>query len=526
MACFRNPESECLMTVGPIHSMASGMVVVDGENLTIRDLFETAEGRTDVELSDSARIRMERSRENLERMIGEGRRLYGINTGFGRLQDTDIRREDMISLQKNLIRSHSSNVGRALSERHTRAMMLVRANTLCKGFSGVRPAIVESIISALNRRLHPYVPALGSVGASGDLSPLAHVALSLIGEGKVITENGVEDSAEVLRREGLPKLDLLEKEGVAFINGTSTITGILGYELYRSFRLLNAAMVSFIFSFLSLRGNPAAFTDWAVSTRPHEGQRKIARLINETLGKIGYRPANLQDPYSLRCTPQVFGAVLDTFNYVRSVVEVEMNSVTDNPIVGEDDVISSGNFHGEPVALASDFLAIALTDLGNLIERRVARLVDPGLSGLPAFLTEHHGIQSGYMIPQYTAAALCNYNKILSHPASSDSIPTSANQEDHVSMGTNSAIKLSQIVDNLYDIVSIELLLSVQALDLSGIKPPESLQGFYSSFRKYVKKLEDDRPPYEDLQRIREQLLYGELGHLCDSLFMLNNTEV
>lgn len=497
------------------------MYYIDGESLKIEDVFNIAEYFEDTDLNKSAEERIKSNRKGLEEKLLSGERLYGVNTGFGKFFNIDIGKDDLMKLQNNLIRSHSAGVGEPLSVQHVRAMMIVRANSLSKGFSGIRPVIVRTILGALNKHLHPYVPRFGSVGASGDLAPLAHIALSLMGEGKFISQEENMSSRELLNSNGLNPLELREKEGVAFINGTSTISGILSYELFRAFRLLNAAVISAAISFTALRGNPLAFKEWVVATRQHPGQSMISDHFREMIDGSLYEPMNLQDAYSLRCIPQVYGAVLDTMHYAKGVVEREINSVTDNPIVGSDEVISAGNFHGEPVALVSDFLSIALTDLGNIIERRLARIVDPNLSGLPGFLTESEGLESGYMIPQYTAAALCNMNKVLSTPASADSIPTSANQEDHVSMGANSALKLSKIIDNLYDIVSIEFLLGTQGIDLSDAEPSPSIRRIYDFIRKHVPKLEEDRPPYVDIGTIRKSLMEGDLGELCDQLVNL-----
>ncbi len=492
------------------------MISFDGNSLTIADIFRIAVDFEQVSLDQSTKETIQRNRNDLEEMLKKKQRLYGINTGFGKFHDIDIPEDKLLSLQRNLIRSHSSGVGEPFSPAHVRAMMAVRANSLSKGYSGIRPVVVETIVAALNSRIHPLVPSIGSVGASGDLAPLAHIALSLMGEGQFLDEE--RGSGDLLEKAGIEPLSFKEKEGVAFINGTSTISGILSYELYRAYRVLNIAVVSAAMSFTALKGNGKAFRKWVVEARSQPGQAKVAARLRELLDGSGYEARNLQDSYTLRCIPQVYGAVLDTMEYARNVVEREINSVTDNPLVNEEEVISGGNFHGEPVALVSDFLAIALTDLGNMIERRVARIVDPDLSGLPAFLTKNEGVASGYMIPQYTAAALCNMNKVLSTPASADSIPTSANQEDHVSMGANSAIKLSKVVDNLFQIVSIEMLLAAQALDLSESVPSDKIKRVLLHVRNFVDSLEEDRPPYIDIEKIAEELIRGKLGQDCDSI--------
>ena len=482
------------------------MVTITGDDLTIDEIFRVAEGYENVEISRNASSKIIKSRENLENLLKGDKPIYGVNTGFGSLLNVSIPREKIADLQKNLIRSHASGVGEPLRTVHVRAMMLVRANNLCKGFSGARLELVQMIVDMLNNRIHPVVPRYGSVGASGDLAPLAHVALSLMGEGEVELGGKILDSASALKKSGLKPLIFTEKEGVAFINGTAAISGILAVELHKSFELMKNALLSASISFEGLKGTLKAFREWAVGARPHKGQVSIARNFRELLQDSKIVEAStrekVQDPYSLRCIPQVYGAVLDTLNYAGSVLHTEINSATDNPLLIEDEYVSAGNFHGEPVALVSDFVAIALTDLGNIIERRVARLTDASLSGLPPFLVEDSGYNSGYMIPQYTAAALCNRNKVLSHPSTADSIPTSANQEDHVSMGTNAAIKLTEIVDNLKNIIAIEFLLGAQSLEFAEAGVSRNTGSVYSAIRKDIEPLTADRPPYTDISKI------------------------
>ncbi|MEM0155491.1 MAG: aromatic amino acid lyase, partial [Thermoplasmataceae archaeon] len=331
-------------------------------------------------------------------------------------------------------------------------------------------------------------------------------ALALMGEGRIHYKGNSYETDQFLREHGIHPYHFTEKEGVAFINGTAAISSILSIEVFRSLRLMKNAIASASLSFEGLRGTLKAFREWAVGSRGHMGQKIIAASFRDLLSdsEIVRRSSEekVQDPYTLRCIPQVYGAVLDTINYVKSVLDIEINSATDNPLISEDEVISAGNFHGEPVALVSDFLAIALTDLGNMIERRVARITDGNLSGLPPFLVKNSGLNSGYMIPQYVAAALCNRNKTLSFPSSADSIPTSANQEDHVSMGMNAALKLSEIVSNLFYIVSIEYLTGSQAVDLIAGKPSEFTSRIHDEVRKVVPTLTDDRAPYRDINAI------------------------
>ncbi|MCL4341585.1 MAG: histidine ammonia-lyase [Candidatus Thermoplasmatota archaeon] len=489
------------------------MIFIDGNNLTIEDVYAVSVNNEKIGISDDTVKRVLASQKKLRDIIGKGEMIYGINTGFGSLLNVKISEADVLDLQKNLIRSHSSGTGVPLEREYVRAMMVVRLNSLCKGYSAVSPDLIRHTMEFINRDITPVVPRYGSVGASGDLAPLAHVALTLMGEGKVFFKGKTVPSAEVLKETGLKPYSFLEKEGVAFINGTSTISGILSVNLYRSKEIIRNAILSAAISFEGLKGTRRAYTDWAVESRPHRGQIAVAKeflkVINGSKIIEKSTKTKVQDPYSLRCIPQVYGAVLDTLNYARTVLTTEINSATDNPLVGDDEVISVGNFHGEPVALVSDFMAIAMTDLGNIIERRLARITDENLSGLPPFLVENSGLNSGFMIPQYTAAALCNRNKTLCFPSSADNIPTSANQEDHVSMGTNAAIKLSEIVENVRQIVSIEFLIGAQSLEFAVDEPSPVVRKIYMEIRKKVPKLTVDRPPYIDIETIREMMDAG-----------------
>ncbi len=491
------------------------MIIIDGENLSPENVMAVARDLEEVRLSGEALLKVRKSRKALMDLVDSGQKIYGVNTGFGSLLNVAIKNEDVVRLQSNLIRSHASGFGERLSDIHVRAMMLVRANSLCKGYSGVRPELIDMLIFMLNRRIHPVVPRFGSVGASGDLAPLAHVALAMTGEGFVVSGKGTRNSGEALAEAGIEPFSFREKEGVAFINGTSAISGILTVEFVRSQEMFQDALSSAALSFEGLRGTDKAFTSWAVESRGHPGQKLVAKIFRETLdGSKNIKTASIgkiQDPYTLRCIPQVYGAVLDTMEYARRVITVEINSVTDNPLINGEEYVSVGNFHGEPVAFISDFMAIALTDLGNMIERRLARITDSSLSGLPAFLIKNSGFNSGYMIPQYTAAALCNRNKVLCTPSSADSIPTSANQEDHVSMGTNAAIKLIEINDNLEGIVAIEYLLASQAIEFIGDPISGKCSMLHETIRKTVPELLEDRPPYIDIEKIVELMRTGIL---------------
>ena len=492
------------------------MLTIDGNSLTVEEVLAIAKDHEKVTVSQAAMEGIKKSHASLMKIVSSGKRVYGVTTGFGSLLNVDVEPEDIVMLQSNLIRSHSSGYGPRLDEVHVRAMMVVRLNSLCKGFSGVSPALIQFLVDMLNKNITPVVPRFGSVGASGDLAPLAHVALAMMGEGKVVEGDVEISSKEALDKAGMSIYSFAEKEGVAFINGTSTISGILAIEVGLAYNLFRSSLNSASMAFEALKGTDKAFTSWAIATRAHPGQQDIAAAMREILkGSQNVKKAGenkVQDPYTLRCIPQVYGAVLDTLNYVNRVITTEINSVTDNPLVNEDEYVSVGNFHGEPVAFASDFLAIALTDLGNIIERRMARITDTNLSGLPPFLIERSGFNSGYMIPQYTAAALCNRNKTLCSPSSADTIPTCANQEDHVSMGTNAALKLVEIVENLQTIIAIEFLLSAQGLEFIEENISVHVKNLKNSIRKHVTKLTQDRPATPDIEKIVKLIEKGELA--------------
>ena len=492
------------------------MITIDGNSLTVEQVLAIARDHEKISVSETAMGLIRKSHNSLLKIVSSGKRVYGVTTGFGSLLNVDVDPGDIVKLQSNLIRSHSSGYGPRLDEIHVRAMMVVRLNSLCKGYSGVSPELILFLTDMINKGIHPVVPRFGSVGASGDLAPLAHIALAMMGEWKAMHGNEEISSAEALKKAGMQTYSFGEKEGVAFINGTSTISGILAVETALAYNLLRSSLNSAAMAFEALKGTDKAFTPWAIGTRGHAGQQLVASAMRDILKEsINVRKAGeskVQDPYTLRCIPQVYGAVLDTLDYVNKVITTEINSVTDNPLVNEGEYVSVGNFHGEPVAFASDFLAIALTDLGNMIERRMARITDTNLSGLPPFLVERSGFNSGYMIPQYTAAALCNRNKTLSTPSSADTIPTCANQEDHVSMGTNAALKLIEVVDNLQTIIAIEFLLAAQGLEFIGEKISPHVEGLKGSIRKLVPKLTEDRPATPDIEAIARLLETGKLA--------------
>jgi len=493
--------------------MVEQPLVIDGENLTCEAVILVAREGLAVTLSEKAKTKMMRSRELVERVAREGQIVYGVTTGFGKFADVVISPEQTQQLQRNLILSHSVGVGELFSQETVRAMLLLRANALAKGHSGIRVAVVERLVDYLNLAIHPAVPQQGSLGASGDLAPLAHMALSLMGEGVVFCNGEKLRAADALRRHGLEPLTLEAKEGLALINGTQAMTGLGALVLADALSLARAADISAALSFQALQGIPASLDERVQALRRHPGQTAVASRLRRLLdgSRLVTKPGEVrvQDPYSLRCIPQVHGASVQALEHVREVLETELNAATDNPLIMADDgdIISAGNFHGQPVALALDYLAIAASELANIAERRIERLVNPQLSGgLPAFLTEQGGLNSGMMILQYTAAALVSENKGLAHPASVDSIPSSANQEDHVSMGTIAARKAARVVENAVRVLAIEFLCAAQAVDLRTSNPQADLspvtRAVYLAIRERSPRLVADRPLHEDIERI------------------------
>lgn len=478
------------------------MIELDGSSLSLAQTEAVANGEP-VSLSDDARERIEKSRRFVEQIIARGEVVYGINTGFGALSEVTIPNEELRELQINLVRSHACGVGDPLPEKVVRAMLLHRTNVLAKGFSGCRPLVVETLIAMLNNGVHPVIPAKGSVGASGDLAPLAHQALVVIGEGEAVYRGERMPGGDAMQRAGVEPLLLEAKEGLALLNGTQAMTAVGGLALADAWKLAEAADVIGAMTLEALRGTPVAFDEKIHAVRPHAGQMESARRLRELIEHSEIRESHrdkaadprVQDAYALRCMPQVHGAVRDALAHARQIVEVEINSATDNPLVFADagEVLSGGNFHGEPVSLAFDYAAVAVADLATISERRVERLVNPSLSGLPAFLSPHPGTNSGLMIAQVTAAALIAENNVLAHPASVFTLPTSANKEDHVSMGMTAALKLAQIVRNVETVLAIELLCAAQGLEfLKPLKPGAKLAAVYHKVRERVPALERD----------------------------------
>lgn len=497
----------------------SATVLLDGETLTLADVEAVARGAR-VEVAAEARTRVERSRAVVEAAVASGRPVYGVNTGFGRLADVAVPPERIEELQVNLIRSHACGVGAPLSREDTRAVTLLRANVLAKGFSGVRPAVVDLLAEMLNRGVHPVIPEEGSVGASGDLAPLSHLALVLIGEGEAELGGEVMPGAEALRRAGLEPISLKAKEGLALNNGTQVITGLGALALTGAERLADTADVAGAMTLEGLRGTPDAFHPALQAARPHPGQIRSAERLRALLADSEIRESHrhgdprVQDAYALRCMPQVHGAFRNALGYISSVLETEANSATDNPLIFPDVdgglVLSGGNFHGQPVAQVLDLLAIALTDLASISERRIERLVNPDLSDLPAFLTKDPGVRSGMMLAQITAAALVSECKVLSHPASVDSIPTGASREDHVSMGTSAARKARRVLRAAETVIGIELMCAAQALEfLAPLRPGAGVQRARERLRTRIAPLEEDRVLAPDIEAAREMVAAG-----------------
>jgi histidine ammonia-lyase len=514
-------------------------VILTGADLTVADVEAVARAGVIAELDIHARERIAEAREVIDGLLAEGAVVYGVTTGFGDLASTFIAPADAARLQENLLMSHAAGVGPPFPREIVRAMLLLRANTLALGHSGCRPVVVDRLLDFLRLGIHPLVPEQGSVGASGDLAPLAHLALPLIGRGRVEFQGQIVPGLVALREAGLEPLTLEAKEGLALLNGTQMMTAIGALVLARAERLARTASVAAAISTEALRGTEVAFSAAYQSARPHPGQIEVAAEMRHLLRGSGLQRAHhvsahkVQDPYSLRCVPQVHGAVRDALDHLRRVLDIELNSATDNPLVfpgggvadvdtvatGGGRVISGGNFHGEPIALALDFAKLALAELGSISERRIALLLDARLNGgLPPFLAPSSGVESGMMIYQYTAAALASEHKVLAHPASSDSIPTSANQEDHVSMGSIAARHARAVLLGVERILAIELIVAAQALDLrlasgaagAGVGVGEA----HARIRARIAHLDRDREPGPDISAATDLVHGGVLADL------------
>jgi len=493
---------------------------LNGEQISLVQLAAVALGAEPVHISSLARPRILASRKVIEQIVARDVVVYGVNTGFGKLSDVRIPRSDLRQLQLNLVRSHACGIGNPLSEPEVRAMILLRANVLALGFSGVRLEIIQLLCEMLNRRVYPVVPEKGSVGASGDLAPLAHLALSLIGEGEAFFVTERMPSAEALRRAHLAALQLEAKEGLALLNGTQAMHAVGGLALSRAQRLARVADVAGAMSLEALKGTPAAFDLRLQDARPHPGQKAVAEHLLSLMANSEIRQSHLtgdprvQDAYSLRCMPQVHGAVRGALAHCEEILLIESASATDNPLVFAESgkVISGGNFHGAPLALGFDYAAIAVTDLMNISERRTDRLVNPDKNeGLPAFLARHPGLESGFMTAQVVAASLVNDARVLAHPASSDNITTSGGKEDHVSMGMTSALKLRSIVDLAENLLAIELLTAAEGLEhRRPLKGGVGVERAFATLRKIAPPLMQDRPLSGDIACVAEAIRQGE----------------
>jgi histidine ammonia-lyase len=502
-------------------------ITLDGASLTFDDVLAVACHGAPVSLAEQAVAGVRRSEEAVQRLLREGRVAYGITTGFGAFKNRIIPPDQIEQLQHNILVSHAAGVGEPFDEPTTRAIMLIRANTLARGYSGIRLETLQLLLAMLNSGVHPLIPQKGSLGASGDLAPLAHMSLPLIGQGAARFCGEVLPGAEAMHRAGLQPIRLAAKEGLALTNGTAVMCALGVLETVRAERLSQVADIAGCLSLEALYGTQAAFDERIHRLRPFPRQQDCARYLRALLaGSEFTRPPNsgdIQDAYTLRCIPQVHGAARDAIAYARWAFEIELNAVTDNPLLFVDeaadavDVISGGNFHGEPLAIAMDYLGLAVSELGNISERRIMRLTDEASNThvLPAFLTRQGGLNSGFMIVQYTAAALATENKVLSHPASVDTIPTSANVEDHVSMGMTAALKLRQILDNVEHILAIELLAAAQGIDFrrQEIGPWARLgQGTgaaYALIREHVPFIERDTLMYPHIEAVRRLIADG-----------------
>lgn len=500
------------------------MLKISGQKLTLEQIAAVANSQESVTLATEARARVEASRVVVEKIVAEGRTVYGVNTGFGKLSDVRIEASQLRELQLNLVRSHACGLGPPLSIPEARAMVLLRANVLACGFSGARAVLIDRLIAMLERGVTPAIPEKGSVGASGDLAPLSHLALCVIGEGEAFYEGERLPASEALKRTEIEALELEVKEGLALLNGTQAMAAVGGLALGRAERLARLADVAGAMTLEALRGTPVAFDERIQTVRPHQGQLEVAAHLRDLLRDSEIRTSHVendprvQDAYSLRCMPQVHGAVRDALAHARGIVETETGSATDNPLVFADtgDVLSGGNFHGAPLALSFDYAAIALADLMSISERRIDRLVNPDLNeDLPPFLTTQAGLGSGFMMLQVTAAALLNEARILGHPASIDNVPTDGGKEDHVSMGMTAAIKLRSMVGNAELVTAIELITAAEGLEhRKPLSPGKGVRAAFEVVRSLVPRLERDRSMSGDIDRIAKAINDGAFDSL------------
>lgn len=502
---------------------------INGLDLTIEQLHQVAKaapGSLEVKLTPESKKAMQRSRDYVFAIVEKGAPVYGINTGFGALANKHIPKKDLAKLQVNLIRSHCTGVGKPFSKTITRAIMLLRANCLASGFSGVNPEIVELLLAFINHHISPVVPEKGSVGASGDLAPLSHIALALIGEGEVEYQGKIVSSAFAIDQIGFKPAVLGPKDGLALINGTAVMAALGAFAIEEAKRVMKLADISCALTLDGVRGTARAYHPLISSLKPHPGQLAVTNNLQSILKGSEIlvshpEDGKVQDPYSLRCVPQVHGACRQTLRHADEVLTVELNSVTDNPLifVDHDEVISGGNFHGEALALSMDYLAMGLAEIANISERRIEKMMNPTFSDLPAFLTADSGLNSGLMIAHVTAAALASENKGLCHPASVDSIPTSTDKEDHVSMGVTSGRKLIEVLQNTKTVLAIELLCNTQALDFQRpLKSSIALETLHSVIRKHVPTIVDDRVFAKDIQNILSLIDNNDLINCVEAI--------
>lgn len=500
------------------------MLELSGQKLSLQQIADVAAGREQVKLSDAARLRCDAARAVVEKIVDEGRTVYGINTGFGKLSDVRIEPYQLRDLQLNLVRSHACGLGAPLFEEEARAMLLLRANVLACGYSGARAVLIDTLLSMLEHGVAPVIPEKGSVGASGDLAPLAHLALVVIGEGEAFYKGSRMPGAAALQAAGIAPVELEVKEGLALLNGTQAMTAVGALALRRAQRLTLIADAAGAITLEALRGTPVAFDERIQQVRPHPGQSAVAANLRELMSESEIRTSHLnddprvQDAYSLRCMPQVHGAVRGALDHVREIVETETGSATDNPLVFADtgEVLSGGNFHGAPVAMALDYAAIAVTDLMSISERRIDRLVNPDLNeDLPPFLTTTAGTSSGFMMLQVSAAALLAESRVLAHPASIDNVPTDGGKEDHVSMGMTAATKLRSIVTNAELLSAIELITAAEGLEYRApLRPGRGVQRAYEIVRAKVSRLEGDRSMANDIESVAAAIRAGQFDSL------------
>ncbi|MBU8847933.1 MAG: histidine ammonia-lyase [Desulfobacterales bacterium] len=494
-------------------------IVLNGNDFLLENLIDIARNNVGIKISVDSESRINKARELINKWVRDGEKIYGVTTGFGALSEVTISYEDTEKLQKKILLSHAAGIGKHMEADVVRAMMALRVNDFCRGNSGLRLETIEMLARLLNEGIVPAVPEKGSVGASGDLVPMAHLALALIGEGEAFVDGKKMTGAQALRKKIIKPLVLSAGEGLALINGTQFMIALGCLALHDALNLCKHADIAASMSLETLMGTRTAFDPRIHNARPHRGQIKAADNMlriteNSEIISSHQDCSTVQDAYTLRCSPQVHGASWDTFHYVDKVVKVEMNSSTENPLIftESEEFLSGGNFHGQPLALACDFLSIAIAELANISERRIERLVNPQLSGLPAFLVEDGGLNSGFMIAQYVAASLVSENKVLAHPASVDSIPTSANKEDHVSMGAFAARKCRDIVANTEEVIAIELLCAAQGIDLfTNIKAGDGTLAAYEIIRSKVDYMKEDRILSVDITKVKELLRDGSI---------------